>query len=129
MSMHEWQVVVDCRGMTADQRELLAAELWDHPITGIEERTDDLVVGFVSEADVRVRGPLVGHAVVGHRGGGRQLSRRVATVRRGHRPSAACSYARRGSRANGPTVRSRSSSNRDGRSAAVRTRRPGSHWR
>ena len=32
---------------------MLAAELWDHPITGIEERTDELVVGFVDEADAR----------------------------------------------------------------------------
>jgi ribosomal protein L11 methyltransferase len=49
----QWQLVVDCRALRPDQRELLAAELWDHPITGIEERADDVVVGFVNQADAR----------------------------------------------------------------------------
>ena len=58
--MTEWQLVVDCRGLRPDQRELLAAELWDHAITGIEERSDDLVVGFVNETDVRVAARALG---------------------------------------------------------------------
>jgi ribosomal protein L11 methyltransferase len=48
-----WQLVVDCRALSVDERELVAADLWCHPITGIEERGDELVVGFVSESDAR----------------------------------------------------------------------------
>ena len=48
-----WQLVVDCCRMRPDERDVLAADLWDHPISGIEERADDMVVGFANEADAR----------------------------------------------------------------------------
>jgi ribosomal protein L11 methyltransferase len=49
-----WQLVVDCRGLSADERDLIAGQLWSHPITGIEERVDELIAGFVSERAARV---------------------------------------------------------------------------
>jgi ribosomal protein L11 methyltransferase len=49
-----WQLVVDCRGLSDDERDLIAGELWCHSITGIEERADELVAGFESERDAHV---------------------------------------------------------------------------
>ena len=53
MSAIGWQLVVDCRDLTTDQRELVMAELWSHPITAIEERGDELVAGFEREHEAR----------------------------------------------------------------------------
>jgi ribosomal protein L11 methyltransferase len=48
-----WNLVVDCRGLRDDERELLAGELWGHPISAIEERADELVAGFADECAAR----------------------------------------------------------------------------
>jgi len=53
VSGHGWQLVVDWRALGAAERELLIGELWSHPISGIEERDDGVVAGFVNEAEVR----------------------------------------------------------------------------
>ena len=53
MSGYGWQLVVDWRALDAAERELLIGELWCHAVSGIEERDDDVVAGFASEADAR----------------------------------------------------------------------------
>jgi ribosomal protein L11 methyltransferase len=53
MNSQGWQLVVDCRALSFDRRDLVAGSLWCHPITAIEERADELVVGFATEADAR----------------------------------------------------------------------------
>ncbi|MEO5838622.1 MAG: 50S ribosomal protein L11 methyltransferase [Acidimicrobiales bacterium] len=53
MSGHGWQLVVDWRALDGAQRELLIGALWCHSISGIEERDDDVVVGFENESDAR----------------------------------------------------------------------------
>ena len=51
MSGHGWQLVVDWRSLRAAERELLIGELWCHSVSGIEERDDDIVAGFATEAE------------------------------------------------------------------------------
>ena len=53
MSVHGWQLVVDWRALGAAERELLIGELWCRSISGIEERDDDVVAGFATEAEAR----------------------------------------------------------------------------
>lgn len=53
MSTYGWQLVADWRALGAIERELLIGELWCLPISAIEERDDDIVVGFDTEAAAR----------------------------------------------------------------------------
>ena len=121
-----WQLVVDWRALGAAERELLIGELWCHSISGIEERDDDVVVGFATEVSCSFGGERVGRALDDRRSARRCVSRRVAPDSPAHGRSTSCSCARRGSmrRRPGPR-RSRSSSTRSARSAAARTRRLG----
>ncbi|MEO8695048.1 MAG: 50S ribosomal protein L11 methyltransferase [Acidimicrobiales bacterium] len=56
MSALGWQLVVDWRALDAAARELLVGELWCHPISGMEERDDRVIVGFETESDARAAG-------------------------------------------------------------------------
>ena len=60
MSGHPWQLVVDCRALGAADRELLIGELWCHSISGIEERDDDVVAGFLTESEARSAAATLG---------------------------------------------------------------------
>ena len=60
MSGHGWQLVVDWRALGAAERELLIGELWCHPVSGIEERDDDLVAGFATEGEARTAASELG---------------------------------------------------------------------
>ncbi|HUP75464.1 MAG TPA: 50S ribosomal protein L11 methyltransferase [Acidimicrobiales bacterium] len=53
MSTYGWQLVADWRALGAAERELLIGELWCLPISAIEERDDDVVAGFDTEAAAR----------------------------------------------------------------------------
>jgi ribosomal protein L11 methyltransferase len=44
----------------APERELLLGELWCHPVSGIEERDDDLVAGFATESEARTAASELG---------------------------------------------------------------------
>lgn len=60
MSGHGWQLVVDWRALGAAERELLIGELWCHSVSGIEERDDDVVVGFATEAEAHAAASELG---------------------------------------------------------------------
>ena len=60
MSGHGWQLVVDWRALGAAERELLIGELWCHSISGIEERDDDVVAGFATEAEAHAAASELG---------------------------------------------------------------------
>ena len=58
--MADYQLIVDCRGLDDVQRELLAGQLWDFALTGIEELDDRLVAGFTDAAEADTAAAEIG---------------------------------------------------------------------